>query len=384
MMAPSIVRASAQRRLVVAFTVVAALAVVVLPPPAPAAASSDYQQVVDITFPLAEGTAVRYSDDYDAKRGSTRHHQATDLMVAMGTPVHAAMGGTVRWMSGDPVTGPPSYGWMIRIAGDDGRDYAYVHLGRQDGPWEEAYAKGIVPGAQVERGQLIGWAGCSGSATCGGGEHLHFEIHDQNVRDPYDYHDHERINPYWSLRDAERRGDYPYAGRFRDVSASSRHLADIEALADSGITKGCGSDRFCPSSSVTRQQMASFLTRGLDLPVPDKTQPFGDVPASNAHRADIAALAAAGVTKGCGSDNFCPASPVTRQQMASFLVRALDLPPAPAGTFSDVSGDNKHATDIAALAAAGITKGCGGDRFCPDAVVTREQMASFLTRALNL
>lgn len=367
-----------------AVTALVALGAVLLPAPAAEAASTDYEQVVDITFPFEEGTTVRYRDDYDASRGGGRYHQATDLMVPLGTPVHAAMGGTVRWMSGDPVTGPASYGWMVRIAGDDGRAYAYVHLGEQDGQWDGAYAKGIVPGARVDRGQLIGWAGCSGSATCGGGEHLHFEIHDNTVKDPYDYHDHERINPYWSLVAAEQRGDYPFGGRFRDVSASSRHLADIEALADSGITKGCGAERFCPSSGVTRQQMASFLTRGVPLATSTTPHGFTDVASSNRHGGDIAALSDAGVTKGCGGSNFCPTAAVTRQQMASFLVRALDLPPAPDNTFSDVSRNNRHAADIAALAAAGITKGCGGDRFCPDDIVTRAQMASFLVRALDL
>lgn len=381
---PVTISITSHRLLVVAVTAIAALVAVIVPTSAAAAANTDYEQVVEITFPFEEAAAVHYRDDYDASRGGGRHHQATDLMVRLGTPVHAAVGGTVGWMSGDPITGAASYGWMVRITGDDGRSYAYVHLGEQDGPWSEAYADGIVPGARVERGQLLGWAGCSGSATCGGGEHLHLEIHDERVRDPYDYHDHERINPYWSLLAAEERGDYPYGGRFRDVSTSSRHLSDIEALADSGITKGCGDDRFCPSAGVTRQQMASFLTRGVPLPASELPHGFRDVPPSNRHDTDIAALAASGVTKGCGASSFCPAEPVTRQQMASFLVRSLDLPPAGHSQFSDVSRNNRHAADIAALAAAGITKGCGGDRFCPDDVVTREQMASFLARALHL
>jgi len=346
--------------------------------------NTDYQQVVDLTFPFEEGVPVRYRDDYDTTRGGGRHHQSTDLMVALGTPVHAAMGGTVRWMSGDPLTGPPSYGWMVRIAGDDGRSYAYVHLGEQDGPWDEAYARGILPGARVDRGQLLGWAGCSGSATCGGGEHLHFEIHDSNVIDPYDHHDHERINPVWSLMAAEQRGDYPFEGLFRDVEAGSIHAANIEALALSGITRGCGVDNFCPQDPVTRQQMASFLKRGLDLGIPGAPHGFADVPVSNVHGADIAALAAAGITRGCSAASFCPGEPVTRKQMASFLLRALDLEPAPTGVFSDVAATEVHGADIAALAAAGITKGCGGDRFCPDDVVTRQQMASFLVRALEL
>jgi hypothetical protein len=70
--------------------------------------------------------------------------------------------------------------------------------------------------------------------------------------------------------------------------------------------------------------------------------------------------------------------------MAAFLVRALDLPPGPAGTFTDDDG-SIFESEIEALAAAGITRGCSpptNDRYCPDGTVTREQMAAFLFRAL--
>ena len=351
------------------------------------AASEDYQQVVDLTFPFTADVDARFGDDYDSCRsGCARHHQATDLMVPLGTPVHAAVGGTVVWRSGSD-EGPPSYGWMLRIAGDDGRAYAYVHLGEQDGPIDEAYAAAAEVGARVERGQLIGWAGCSGTATCGGGEHLHFEIHDPAVVDPYDYHDHERINPYRSLLAAVARGDHPSgSGRpprvFDDVEPSSTHAADIVTLAEHGITRGCGSGRFCPGDTVTRQQMASFLVRALDLEAGSDS--FEDVTTGNLHRSDIAALARAGITRGCGGPRFCPEAPVTRGQMASFLVRALDLDRAPAGSFGDVPTGHLHRADIDALAAAGITRGCGSGRFCPDDPVTRAQMASFLVRALDL
>ena len=104
------------------------------------------------------------------------------------------------------------------------------------------------------------------------------------------------------------------------------------------------------------------------------------------HQADIESIAAAGITKGCNppdNNRFCPDEPVTRAQMASFLARALDLPMAPAGRFTDV-GDSVHADDIARLAGAGIIKGCNppvNDEFCPDEPVSRAQMASFLVRA---
>ena len=101
----------------------------------------------------------------------------------------------------------------------------------------------------------------------------------------------------------------------------------------------------------------------------------------------MAALARAGITTGCnpggGNTRFCPDDAVTRGQMAAFLTRALDLPKGN-GTFADTRG-HVFEHPIAALAEAGITRGCnpgsGNTRFCPDEPVTRAQMAAFLARA---
>jgi hypothetical protein len=83
---------------------------------------------------------------------------------------------------------------------------------------------------------------------------------------------------------------------------------------------------------------------------------------------------------------FCPDEAVTRAEMASFLVRALDLPSAESAGFADVGAGGVHAAAIDALSAAGITRGCLSEplRFCPDEAVTRAEMASFLVRALDL
>jgi hypothetical protein len=99
--------------------------------------------------------------------------------------------------------------------------------------------------------------------------------------------------------------------------------------------------------------------------------------------ADIDAIAGAGITNGCNppfDDRFCPEELVTRGQMAAFLARALGLPLGVGSGFSDVAGSGFEA-EIGALVAAGITNGCDVDRFCPYGAVTREQMAAFLHRA---
>ncbi len=154
---------------------------------------------------------------------------------------------------------------------------------------------------------------------------------------------------------------------------------DIAWLAEQGITAGCGGDRFCPSRSVTREQMASFLARALDLP-PATRDWFSD-DESSPHEADINRLADAEITGGCGPGRFCPAASVSREQMASFLARALGLPATSTDFFSDDNASG-HQADINRLAASGITGGCDDGRFCPSAVITRDQMAAFLHRAL--
>ena len=85
----------------------------------------------------------------------------------------------------------------------------------------------------------------------------------------------------------------------------------------------------------------------------------------NVHEANIQAIAVAGITNGCGGTSYCPVDTVTREQMASFLVRALGLQPLSSGPFVDLL-PNVHAPDVNAIAAAGITLGCDTNRFLPD------------------
>ena len=114
--------------------------------------------------------------------------------------------------------------------------------------------------------------------------------------------------------------------------------------------------------------------------------PYADVSFDDIFGSEIDWLGDQDISQGCDppdNDRYCPGEEVTRGQMAAFLVRALDLPPGDT-TFTD-TGDSVFAADIAALADAGITKGCNpptNDQYCPDEHVTRGQMAALLFRAL--
>ena len=155
---------------------------------------------------------------------------------------------------------------------------------------------------------------------------------------------------------------------------------EIEWLYASGITTGCAAQRFCPTAAVRRAEMASFLSRALDSPA-TATDYFRDDEASK-HEDNINRVAAQGVTEGCTLTNYCPTGVVSRGQMASFLSRALALPPAGHDYFRDDDG-SPHEDSINRIAAAGITIGCGGTSFCPGGSVSRQEMAAFLYRAMG-
>jgi hypothetical protein len=166
--------------------------------------------------------------------------------------------------------------------------------------------------------------------------------------------------------------------------------ADIEWMVGVGITTGCNQptgDRFCPDNTVTRGELAAFLHRALGDSVSLLREPsvFADT-VDSVFSADIEWLSATGITNGCGPDAFCPNDPVTRAQLAAFLVRAFGYDDAGLGDLFVDDDDSIFADQIDRLATAGVTKGCNppnNDRFCPDDHVTRSQVAAFLHRSIG-
>ena len=182
---------------------------------------------------------------------------------------------------------------------------------------------------------------------------------------------------------------------FADAFISHWAWQWIERLYNAGITGGCGSAPliYCPDSSVTRAQMAIFLERGMNgsafVPPTGTGLVFGDVPGTYWAMSWIERLAADGITAGCGGGNYCPESPVTRAQMAIFLLRAKHgsgyAPPGATGNmFTDAPSTYWAVNWIEQLATEGITGGCGPGLYCPDNPVTRAQMAVFLVRTFSL
>jgi hypothetical protein len=168
-------------------------------------------------------------------------------------------------------------------------------------------------------------------------------------------------------------------GSFVDADGNT-HEGAIEWILAEGITYGCAPERFCPDGLVTRGQMASFLSRALDLPA--ATHDYFNDDNGTSHEANINRVAAAGITAGCGGSHYCPDGVVTRAQMATFLARALHLASTSTDYFTDDQG-NKHEARINAIASAGLTVGCTPTTYCPNGAVTRGQMATFLYRGFR-
>ena len=177
---------------------------------------------------------------------------------------------------------------------------------------------------------------------------------------------------------------------FTDVTPDGTHTQAITTMATNGVFADteCGPDVFCPDEPIQRWVIAVWLIRALGQdPATVGESRFDDITRGQWWIRYAEQLADRQITLGCDTNplRFCPEESVTRAQMASFLVRAFNLPPA--GTpaeFTDTQG-NTHQDSINALAAAGITEGCDTDplRYCPNQAVTRAQLATFLNRALQ-
>jgi hypothetical protein len=180
---------------------------------------------------------------------------------------------------------------------------------------------------------------------------------------------------------------------FGDVPTGDLFHDDIATLVKNGITVGCGGGNYCPANSVTRAQTAVFLLKSLYGPSyvpPPAIGIFDDVPPGDPFAPWIEALANLGVTAGCGGNDYCPGNAVTRAQMAVFLLKTRNgssyAPPPAVGIFDDVAASDPFAPWIEPIYNEGITGGCSAAPllYCPASSVTRGQMAPLLVKTFHL
>lgn len=299
-------------------------------------------------------------------------------MAAKRTPVVAVGDGVVEWIS-DPSSLSSVYlgidhgnGWFTR----------YIHLdndneGTDDGLFY-GIAEGITHGSHVTAGQLIGWVGDSGNAE-GTSPHLHFELR-QNPNGGHGT----AVNPNEYLVNAE----HNWTGQFKDDDYSV-HANNIDKIYLAGITVGCNppaGNEFCPQDDITRGEMAAFIARALGLTEMTGEPAFDDLE-GHLFEGAVDRIVTAGIGFGCTEKSFCPDRPLLREEMAELLVRAFGYDnPDGVNFFVDDEG-NQFEDSINKLANHRITVGCNppdNDEFCPARTLTRAEMATFFVRALDL
>ena len=168
----------------------------------------------------------------------------------------------------------------------------------------------------------------------------------------------------------------------------------IRELHPLGVFTGteCEENRICPNDPLTRWVAAVWMVRLLDgeEPAAITESRFSDVNASPMWEESmwfaphVERLAELEITVGCATDplRYCPDGNLTRAQVASWIVRAFDLPSAESAGFTDTVGD-VHEDNIDSVVAAGIASGCdtNPDRFCPDRIATRGELARMVNAA---
>ncbi len=182
---------------------------------------------------------------------------------------------------------------------------------------------------------------------------------------------------------------------FSDVPTPSvdptSHYNAINLLAQYGVTEGCAEGDYCPNDDVTRAEMAVFIIRSIfggNNFSYSQTPYFADVAPTDFGFQWIQAMYELGITKGCGPDpnggvDYCPNASVTRIEMAVFIIKArlgatANFNYPSTPYFTDVPSTNVDFEYVQRMKMDGITAGCTATTYCPDNSVTRDEMAQFI------
>ncbi|MFF2092291.1 S-layer homology domain-containing protein, partial [Paenibacillus sp. NPDC058174] len=172
--------------------------------------------------------------------------------------------------------------------------------------------------------------------------------------------------------------------------------ADVEHLASKLLVNGVTSDRFRPAGTITRAEFTALLIRGLGLSVNESEgiARFADVPASAWYASAVYTAVANGLVSGIDAGHFAPNDPITREQMAMLIDRALTFTGHGSVGAGQEGGSLAAFTDrdsisswaraaVARASEVGIMKGNEDGRFAPTAHATRAQAAVMLKRFLQ-
>src|SRR5699024_2999489 len=181
---------------------------------------------------------------------------------------------------------------------------------------------------------------------------------------------------------------------FPDVEKDNDHYDAIMQLTESGTIKGFEDGTFKPWDNITRGQVAAILTKELNLEIPSDIEGalkgYDDVDTDHEYAKYIAAVTEAGVFKGKLNDLFMPFSDISREQMATVLVKGLGLTEYDDGEDVKINLDKvspDHQKNVQILANLGVTNQLGDtdkNNFNGFNEITRAQFATMLVKSLNV
>jgi PKD repeat protein len=201
----------------------------------------------------------------------------------------------------------------------------------------------------------------------------------------------------------ETKPDYVTTRFFADVDLDHWACHEVEACVQAGVVTGYGPGYYHPDWPVTRDQMAVYVARALEVPsgeaaladwVPADPQNFPDVPSDHWAYTHIEYCVENGVVVGCDDGLYHPEYEVTRDQMAVYVARAMVAPSGEAGLADYVPADPRNFPDVASdfwsykhveyCVEHGVVQGYEDGLYHPEIVVTRDQMAVYVARAFGL
>ena len=173
---------------------------------------------------------------------------------------------------------------------------------------------------------------------------------------------------------------------FTDVAAGAYYYDPVAWAVEKEVTTGTSATTFSPDATCTRNQVVTFLWRAMGEPEPASTKnPFVDVKSTDYFYKAVLWAVEKGITNGVDATHFGPENSCTRAQVATFLWRTLGSK-APASTkhpFTDIDSKQYYYNAVLWAVENNVTNGMTATTFAPDATCTRGQIVTFLYRALK-
>ncbi|MBM7648408.1 hypothetical protein JOC78_001350 [Bacillus ectoiniformans] len=192
-------------------------------------------------------------------------------------------------------------------------------------------------------------------------------------------------NTYWKSKYVGAKrvlAHYGQAGQFRDVGSSHWIYPAVSKLGQENIVVGYQSGYFRPNDFIKRADVAALLAETFNMRMNNRTPKYPDVTGPHWAVGVVNAVSTEGIFSGDSRNRFRPNDVLTRGQMAKVMVNAFNLKGSSSKEFTDVPANHWARNYIKTLDASGLTTGYPDGSFHPEDKVTRAQFVTFLYRAL--